>query len=79
MIFNEVDPLTGATRDAVYIDHRDAAALNIKEGDKFIANVIGQRFELNDKYISIIAQLKDMKYIEPRFSDRPPVKGSVDC
>ena len=52
---------------------------SMKEGDKFIANVIGQRFELNDKYISIIAQLKDMKYIEPRFSDRPPVKGSVDC
>ena len=51
----------------------------IKEGDKFIANVIGQRFELNDKYISIIAQLKDVKYIEPKFSDRPPVKGSIDC
>ncbi len=51
----------------------------IKEGDKFIANVIGQRFELNDKYISIIAQLKDVKYIEPKFSNRPPVKGNVDC
>lgn len=33
MIFNEVDPLTGATRDAVYIDHRDAAALGVSEGD----------------------------------------------
>jgi len=33
MIFNEVDPLTGATRDAVYIDHRDAKALNVAEGD----------------------------------------------
>ena len=28
----------------------------IKEGDKFTARVIGQRFELNDKYISIIAE-----------------------
>jgi predicted molibdopterin-dependent oxidoreductase YjgC len=33
MIFNEVDPLTGATRDAVYIDHRDAKALNVAEGE----------------------------------------------
>ena len=33
MIFNEVDPLTGATRDAVYIDHRDADALNVAEGE----------------------------------------------
>lgn len=30
---------------------------NIQEGDKFNARVIGQRFELNDKYISIIAEL----------------------
>lgn len=29
----------------------------VKEGDKFTARVIGQRFELNDKYISIIAEL----------------------
>jgi molybdopterin-dependent oxidoreductase alpha subunit len=33
MIFNDVDPLTGATRDAVYIDHRDANALNVAEGE----------------------------------------------
>ena len=32
--------------------------LEIQEGDKFLANVIGQRFELNDKYISIIAEVK---------------------
>jgi len=30
---------------------------NIQEGDKFNVRVIGQRFELNDKYISIIAEL----------------------
>jgi len=29
----------------------------IQEGDKFTARVIGQRFELNDKYVSIIAEL----------------------
>jgi len=33
----------------------------IKEGDKLNVRVIGQRFELNDKYISIIAEL-----IEPK-------------
>jgi DNA-directed RNA polymerase subunit E'/Rpb7 len=30
---------------------------NLKEGDKFTARIIGQRFELNDKYISIIAEV----------------------
>jgi len=30
---------------------------SIQEGDKFVSRVIGQRFELNDKYVSIIAEL----------------------
>jgi hypothetical protein len=30
---------------------------SIEEGEKFIARVIAQRFELNDKYISVIAEL----------------------
>jgi hypothetical protein len=30
---------------------------SIKENDKFTARVIAQRFELNDKYISIIAEI----------------------
>jgi len=33
----------------------------IKEGDSFIARVIGQRFELNDKYVSIIGEAVDPK------------------
>ncbi len=33
----------------------------ITEGDKFTARVIGQRFELNDKYVSIIAELVQPK------------------
>lgn len=36
MIFNEVDPLTGASRDAVYIDGRDADALNLVEGEQVV-------------------------------------------
>jgi molybdopterin-dependent oxidoreductase alpha subunit len=34
MVHAEVDPLTGATRDAVYIDEADAAALGAEEGDR---------------------------------------------
>jgi DNA-directed RNA polymerase subunit E'/Rpb7 len=33
----------------------------IEEGFKFTARVIGQRFELNDKYVSIIAELVEPK------------------
>ncbi len=32
MVYAEVDPLTGAGRDAVYIDHDDAAALGMVDG-----------------------------------------------
>lgn len=55
-------------RDHHYNNPKFAA---IKEGDKFIASVIGQRFELNDKHISIIAELKDIRYVEPVFNNRP--------
>ncbi len=34
MVFSETDPLTGATRDAVYIDEADAAAVGVGEGDR---------------------------------------------
>jgi hypothetical protein len=30
---------------------------SIEENEKFIATVIAQRFELNDRYVSVIAQL----------------------
>jgi DNA-directed RNA polymerase subunit E'/Rpb7 len=38
----------------------------IKEGDKINVRVIGQRFELNDKYISIIAELVKEKDMVPQ-------------
>jgi hypothetical protein len=34
---------------------------SIKENDKFIVRVIGQRFELNDKYVSIIGEVVEPK------------------
>lgn len=33
----------------------------IKENDKFSARIIGQRFELNDKQISVIAEIRNPK------------------
>ena len=46
----------------------------IQEGDKFNVRVIGQRFELNDKYISIIGELikeKDFTQQKPKQSSKP--------
>ena len=37
---------------------------SIKEGDKIRVRVIGQRYELNDKYISIIAELVEPKQVK---------------
>jgi DNA-directed RNA polymerase subunit E'/Rpb7 len=47
----------------------------IKEGDKFTARVIGQRFELNDKYVSIIAELKVERKIERKPIESKKAKG----
>jgi hypothetical protein len=46
----------------------------IKEGDKINVRVIGQRFELNDKYISIIGELikeKDFTQQKPKQAAKP--------
>jgi DNA-directed RNA polymerase subunit E'/Rpb7 len=42
----------------------------IKEGDKINVRVIGQRFELNDKYVSVIGELIKEKEIAP-FTKKP--------
>nr|WP_283251133.1 molybdopterin-dependent oxidoreductase [Rhabdothermincola salaria] len=43
MVFGEIDPLTGAGRDAVYIDDADAAALGLDEGDRvLLRNEVGE-------------------------------------
>jgi len=44
---------------------------SIKEDDKFVAKVIAQRFELNDKYISIIAEIVVPKENMPKFGTKP--------
>jgi hypothetical protein len=40
----------------------------VKEGDKFTVRVVGQRFELNDKYISIIGEL-----VKPKIRYKPKI------
>ena len=46
------------TRDHHYMN---AYFSTIEEGDTFVCRIIGQRFELNDKYVSIIAELVEPK------------------
>jgi hypothetical protein len=41
------------------------ALANVKEGEDVTVRVIGQRFELNDKYVSVIGQLMDTRQRRP--------------
>jgi DNA-directed RNA polymerase subunit E'/Rpb7 len=43
----------------------------IKEGDKIKVQVLGQRFELNDKYISIIGTVKENKENKEKQGTKP--------
>jgi len=58
--------LVFVTRDHHYMNKYFSS---ITENDTFIARVIGQRFELNDKYVSIIAEL-----VNPREEDKKNIK-----
>ena len=50
---------------------------NIKEGQRFVAKVIGQRFELNDKYISIIAEIHQGLVLEKEKEKEMVVKEPI--
>jgi DNA-directed RNA polymerase subunit E'/Rpb7 len=57
-------------------DHHYSLAYfsEIQEGDKISVRVIGQRFELNDKYISIIGELikeKEIFQLKPKQQAKP--------
>ena len=55
-------------------DHHYSAShfADVKEGDKITVRVIGQRFELNDKYISIIGELvKEKEYVPQKPGAKP--------
>ena len=49
------------TRDHHYMNQQFSS---IQEGERFVARVIGQRYELNDKYVSVIAELVETKVKE---------------
>ena len=46
---------------------------DVKEGDKINVRIIGQRFELNDKYVSIIGELvKEKEFVQkPKQNMKP--------
>ena len=48
--------------------HMSKSFSNIKEGDLIRIKVIGQRFELNDKYVSLIASLVEKKNTDKKKS-----------
>ncbi len=48
--------------------HNIKAFSKLKENDEINVRVIGIRYELNDKYISVIAE-----YVEPKKTKRPKV------
>lgn len=53
---------------------------NIKESDEIQVSVIGQRFELNDKYVSIIAKVVEPKIIvnkQKSYVKRPTAKPKL--
>jgi DNA-directed RNA polymerase subunit E'/Rpb7 len=47
---------------------------SIEENDKFIARVIAQRFELNDKYVSVIAEPVPPKEDKDKFVRKPRIQ-----
>jgi len=58
-------------------DHHYNSTLfsEVKEGDQITVRVIGQRFELNDKYISIIGELiKPKEDIQKKYKNKPKAR-----
>jgi DNA-directed RNA polymerase subunit E'/Rpb7 len=50
---------------------------NIKEGDKITVRVLGQRFELNDKFVSVIGELVKPKEREITFKPKAEQKARI--
>jgi hypothetical protein len=51
----------------------------VQVGDKFVARVIGQRYELNDSYVSVIAELVETakESSERKVKPRLIIGGSI--
>ena len=52
--------------------HADDYFQTVKENDKIMVRVIGQRFELNDPFVSIIAEL-----VKPKTQGKAPGEGKT--
>lgn len=50
---------------------------SINEGEKIQITVVGQRFELNDKYVSVIAEL-DVKYLKKKNAGKQKISIMED-
>jgi molybdopterin-dependent oxidoreductase alpha subunit len=56
MVYAEVDPLTGAVRDAVYIDTTEAASLGIDQGDRVVLRSDHGHFEGTAHLVQLAAR-----------------------
>ena len=70
----EIDDMVSPVIVFVARDHHymNPALASVREGEDITVRVIGQRFELNDKYVSVIGQLIDTRQRKPAL--KPPLK-----
>ncbi|HEX4866881.1 MAG TPA: FdhF/YdeP family oxidoreductase [Acidimicrobiales bacterium] len=84
MVYAEVDPLTGAGRDAVYIDEADAATLGAEEGDRVRLTSEAGSFEGRLKVVRLPARTLQVHWPEGNVlisgapSDREPASKVPD-
>jgi predicted molibdopterin-dependent oxidoreductase YjgC len=64
MVLAETDPLTGAGRDAVYIDRHDAGAIGIGDGDPVTLTSETGRFEGHAKLVRLPARTLQVHWPE---------------
>jgi molybdopterin-dependent oxidoreductase alpha subunit len=64
MVFAETDPLTGAGRDAVYIDEADAATLGLGEGDAVVLKSAAGSFEGHLRLVRLPARTLQVHWPE---------------
>ena len=64
MVMAPTDPLTGAGRDAVYIDRHDAGVIGVGDGDRVTLSSDGGRFEGRAKLVRLPARTLQVHWPE---------------
>ena len=64
MVMAPTDPLTGAGRDAVYIDRHDAGVIGVGDGDRVTLTSDGGRFEGRAKLVRLPARTLQVHWPE---------------